>query len=132
MGTDRNGNEVKSLIDMVLVKKEMLKFVMDVKAVRGLGMGISDHYIVLCKIVFVGAWMERKEKRTEMGRIRSEKLREQICKDEYVMTLETIVVEWEQMEIEQVWEQVKEAVVVSAKEVCGCVKIGGRNVNSEL
>ena len=72
VGTDRNGNEVKSLIDLVLVKKEMLKYVMDVKAVRGMGMGISDNYIVLCKIVFVGAWMEKKDRRTEMGRIRSE------------------------------------------------------------
>ena len=29
---DRNGTEVKSLIDLVLVNKEMLKYVMDVKS----------------------------------------------------------------------------------------------------
>ena len=40
-------------------------------------------------------------------------------------------VECEQVETEQIWEQMKEAVVSSAKEVCGCAKVGSKNVNSE-
>ena len=41
--------EVKSMIYLVLVRKDMLCFVQDVRTVRGLGQGISDHYVVLCK-----------------------------------------------------------------------------------
>jgi hypothetical protein len=132
VGKSRDGTEVKSMIDLVLVKKDMLKYVMDVKSVRGLRMGISDHYIVLCKIKFVGAWMGRKVRRVEKGRIRSEKLSEQGSKEEYVVKLMNKEVECEQNGIEQVWKEVKEAVIGSAKEVCGCVKIGGRNDKSEL
>src|SRR5678815_4748263 len=76
VGVGRDGIEVKSMIDFVLVKK-MLKHVLDVKSVRGLGIGLSDHYVVLCKIKLVGAWMERKVIRMEVGKIKSEKLSEQ-------------------------------------------------------
>ena len=132
VGTGRDGTEVKSLIDVVLVKKEMLKYVMDVKSVRGMGMGISDHYIVLCKIKFVGAWMEKKGRGMEVGRIRSERLSEQSCKEEYSRILVSREVVCGEGDFERVWKQVKEAVVGSAKEVCGCVKIGNMNVKSEL
>ena len=49
----QDGVEVKNMIDLVLVKKDMLRFVQDVKAVRGKGRGILDHYVVLCKVRFV-------------------------------------------------------------------------------
>ena len=49
--------KVKSMIDLVLVKKDMLHFVQDVRAVRGMRQGISDHYIVLCKIKVV--WISK-------------------------------------------------------------------------
>ena len=38
----------------------------------------------------------------------------------------------EQQSIEEVWLQMKDTLVNNAKEVCGCVKIGGGRVNSEL
>ena len=37
--------EIKSTIDLVLVKRGMLGFVQDVRAVRGMGCGLSDHYV---------------------------------------------------------------------------------------
>ena len=37
----------------VLVKKDMLQFVQDVRAVRGMGRGISDHHVLLCKVRLV-------------------------------------------------------------------------------
>ena len=43
--------EVKSMIDLVLVKKDMLHFVQDVRGVRGMGQGISDHHAVMCSQV---------------------------------------------------------------------------------
>ena len=46
----------------------------DVRAVRGMGRGLSDHYVVLRKVV--GAWIKRREVVIGTRRIRSEKLRE--------------------------------------------------------
>ena len=64
------------MIDQVLVKKEMLRFVQHVRAVRGMGRGISDHHFVLCKVRLVGTWIKRREVVDGFRRTRSEKLRE--------------------------------------------------------
>ena len=50
----QEGVEVKSMLDLVLVKKNMLRFVQDVRPVRGMGRGISDYHVVLCKVRLVG------------------------------------------------------------------------------
>ena len=47
--------EVKSIIDLVLVKKYTLCFVQDVRAVRGMGRSFSHHHVVLCYVRLVGA-----------------------------------------------------------------------------
>ena len=39
------GVEVKSMIDLVVVKMEMLHYVQDLRVVRGMGRGLSDHYV---------------------------------------------------------------------------------------
>ena len=70
-----DGVEVKSMI-IVLVKKDMLHFVQDVRAVRGMGQGISDHHIVMCKVRLVGMWIKRRKVVGGIRKIRSEKLRE--------------------------------------------------------
>ena len=49
------------MIDLVLVKKDMLLYVQDVWAVRGMGGGLSDHHIVLCKVRVVRAWIKWRE-----------------------------------------------------------------------
>ena len=46
--------ELKSKIDLVLVKKDMLRFVQDVRAVRGIGRDISDYHVVIFKVRIVG------------------------------------------------------------------------------
>ena len=50
----QDGVEVKSMIDLVLVKKDILRFVQDMRSVKEMGRGISDHYVVLCKVRLVG------------------------------------------------------------------------------
>ena len=65
--------------------------------------------------------MEKKEIRKEVGRIKSEKLNEQGCKEKYVRTLVNKSVECEQDGTEQIWTRMKDALVSSAREVCGCV-----------
>ena len=54
MARGQDGVEVKGIIDLVLVKKDMMCFVQEVRAVRGMGQGISDHHVVLCKVRLVG------------------------------------------------------------------------------
>ena len=46
----RDSVEIKSMIDLVLVKRAMLQYVQDVRVVRGMGHGLSDHHLVLCKV----------------------------------------------------------------------------------
>ena len=43
----RDGVESKNVIDLVLVKKNMMKYLY---IVRGYGMGLSDHSVVLLKV----------------------------------------------------------------------------------
>ena len=62
------------MIDLVLVKKAMLCYVQDVRAVRGMGRGLSDHHVVLCKVRLVGTWIKRRKVVNGARRIRSEKL----------------------------------------------------------
>ena len=63
------------MIDLVLVKRDMLRHVQDVRAERGMRRGLSNHYVVLCKVRLVGAWIRRREVVGGVRRIRSEKLR---------------------------------------------------------
>ena len=43
----QDGVEVKSMIDLELVKKDILRYVQDVRAVRAMGRGLSDHHVIL-------------------------------------------------------------------------------------
>ena len=60
MEEGQGGVEIKSMIDLVLVKRDMLRYVQDVSAVRGMGRELSDHYVVLCKVRLGGTWIKRK------------------------------------------------------------------------
>ena len=42
------------MTDLVFVKKDMLRFVNDVRVARGMGRGISDCHVVLCKVRLIG------------------------------------------------------------------------------
>ena len=42
--------EVKGLIDLLLVKKDMLRYVQDVKSMRGVRRDLSDHHVLMCKV----------------------------------------------------------------------------------
>ena len=55
-------------------------------------------------------------------RIRSEKLREHQYREEYARFLERKSVEWDrENNVKHMWKQVKQAMVESAREVCGSV-----------
>ena len=55
----RDGVEVNIMIDLVLVRKVMLRYVQDVRKVKGMGRGLSDHHILLCKVRLLGTWIKR-------------------------------------------------------------------------
>ena len=80
--------EIKSMIDLVLVKRDMLRYVQDVRAVGGMGRGLSDHHVVLCKVRLVGTWIKRREVVIVARRIRSKKLREHQHRERYARSLE--------------------------------------------
>ena len=46
MARGQNVVEIKSMIDLVLVNRGKLPYVQDVKAVRGMGLGLSDHHVM--------------------------------------------------------------------------------------
>ena len=80
----QDGVEVKSIIDLVLVKKDMLRYMQNVRAVRGMGRGFSDHHVVLCKVMLVRTWIKRRDGIVSTMRIRSEKMREHQYREGYV------------------------------------------------
>ena len=41
----QDGVEINSMIDLGLVKRDMLYYVQDVRAVRRMGQGLSDHVV---------------------------------------------------------------------------------------
>ena len=84
----QDGVELKSMIDLVLVNKYMLHYVQNVRAVRGLGRGLSDHHVALCKVRLVGTWIKRRVVEDGARRIRSEKLSENQYGEEYSRSLE--------------------------------------------
>ena len=64
--------ELMIMIGLVLVKKDMLRYVQYVRAVRGMGRFFSDHLAVLCKNKLVSAWVKRREVVVGVRGIRSE------------------------------------------------------------
>ena len=89
------------MIDLVPVKRDMLRYVQDMRVVTGM----------------VGAWIKRKEVVVRTRRIRREKLREYQYREGYVRSFEGKGVEWNgSNNIEHMSEQVKWAMVERAKE----------------
>ena len=72
---------------MVRVKRDMLRHVKDVRAVRGMRRVLSDHYVVLCKVKLVGARMKRRELVVGARRIRCEKRRKHQYREGYTRSL---------------------------------------------
>ena len=60
------------MIDLVLVKRNILRYAQDMRAVRETERGLLDHHVVLCKVRLVGVWIKRKEVVVGARRIRRE------------------------------------------------------------
>ena len=62
---------------------------------REMGRCLSDHYVVLCKVRLIEAWIKRREVVIGARGIRSEKLREHQYREGYDRSLEGEGVEWD-------------------------------------
>ena len=58
----RYGVMSKSMTDFVLVKREMLRWIHDIKCMRGLSGGVSDHLIVLCRVKLDFEWTRQNRR----------------------------------------------------------------------
>ena len=56
----QGGVKIKSMIYLTLLKRDTVRYVHDIRAVRGMRRGLSDHHVVLCKVSLVGAWTVRR------------------------------------------------------------------------
>ena len=45
----RDGVEIKIMIDLVLVNRDMLRYMQDERVVKGMGHNLSEHYVVCVK-----------------------------------------------------------------------------------
>ena len=75
---------IESMIDLVLVKRDMLQYV---RMVREMGRSLSDHHVALCKVRFVGTWIKRRKVVVGATRFRSRKLREHQYREGYMLGL---------------------------------------------
>ena len=82
------------MIYLVLVKKDMLQYVLNGRAVRGRERVFSDHHVDMCKVRLIRAWIKRREMVCEATRIRSEKPREHQHREGYARSLEKRGEEW--------------------------------------
>ena len=76
------------MINLVLLKKEMLRFVQDVRSVREVERGILDHHVEMCKVRLVGIWIKRREVVDGAMRIKSENLKGHECREGYARSHE--------------------------------------------
>ena len=121
------------MIELVLVKKDILRYVQDVGTVRGMGRGFSDHHVIMCKVRLVNAWIKRREVVSGVERIRNEKLKEQQYVKGSARCLETKRVELDLgRNFEQMWEQVERAMINSVGEVLGSVRGGGMEKHKKI
>ena len=113
---DQDRVEMKSMKDLVLVKRHMLRYV---RAVKGMGQGLSDHHMVLCKVRLIGAWTKIRDGGFGSQRIRNEKLREYLYREGYIKSFEGERIEGDGDNVKHMGEQVIQAMVESAREVEG-------------
>ena len=84
----------------------------------------------LCGTCKVRVWIKGREVLVRARRIRSEKLREHY-REGYARSHEGKGIEWYGDDnVEHIWEQVKWAMVESAREVCDSVRVGEKTTKS--
>ena len=132
-GMSRIGGERrdKALMDYVLISSKDKERLLDVKVLRGVHGGMSDHFLVEGKLKVRYKW----EKRREGGSGREMIKLSEFAKEEKVLEFQGKLEEkWEGVRgsgwrgVEEEWVSFKETVCKSAVEVCGMRRVGGRGI----
>ena len=118
----------KALMDYVLVSRKVLHRLLDVRVLRGVGSGMSDHFLVEGRLRVGG----RMRMNRRMGESRlTLKVSEFEKRDRCVEYQARIASEWEVIkeqevgDVEKEWQRFKSVVVKCAEDVCGMRRVGG-------
>ncbi|CAG4937324.1 unnamed protein product [Parnassius apollo] len=126
------------MIDFITVNERMRSAVVDPRVYRGSNEG-TDHYLVLCRIRgLFRRWRHRTSvSTTALQRIRIERLQDEDVKDkckcrlrENISNLDELCVN--ELDLENVWHNVKKGLVDAATEVCGVSKRTNERKDSTL
>ena len=125
--SDINGEG--ALLDYVLVKGKDRVRLVDVNVLRGVGGGLSDHYLVEAKSKMGTSWKRDRTEKVKMKEVvRVSRLEGDVENEEYKLLIEE---KWRLVKVEvvdgvkQEWERMKKCVVDAAKRVCGTRKVNG-------
>lgn len=126
---ERMGGDDKALMDYVLVRKRDKSSMTDVNVFRGAARGVSDHYLVVCKMKLRGKVYMRRVNAPEKMVTRVSELAKDECKRRYG---ERISYEWarvkdlESQGVDEEWMRLRDVVCNVGREVCGTRKVGGK------
>ena len=118
----------KALMDYVLVSRKVFHRLLDVRVLRGVGGGISDHFLVEGRLRVGGR--VRRNRRIGESRL-TLKVSEFEKRDRCVEYQARIASEWEVIkeqevgDVEKEWQRFKGVVVKCADDVCGMRRVGG-------
>ena len=117
----------RALMDYVLICKRLIGRLKDVHVLRGVGKGISDHFLIETKLEVAKEWRNKKGgSRREVVKV--EELNKEEKEREYK---EKMRVEYEEVRkrevgnVEEEWKMFKDSVMRNASEVCGKRRVGG-------
>ncbi|CAK1588972.1 unnamed protein product, partial [Parnassius mnemosyne] len=118
----------RSMIDFIIVDERMRSAVVDTRVYRGSNVG-TDHYLVLCRINgLFRRWRHRTSvSTTALQRIRIERLQDEGVKEKYKCRLRQNISGLNELcmndlELKNVWNNIKKVLVDAATEVCGVSK----------
>lgn len=83
----RNG---RSLIDCMIVEREILRYVCDIKVLQELCGGVSDHMIVLRKVRLRDAWRPERPRKVVGGRLKVRELHKREVIEEHRSKVERL------------------------------------------
>ncbi|KAJ0183431.1 hypothetical protein K1T71_001407 [Dendrolimus kikuchii] len=119
-------NDQKSMIDLILIESHLRNTIMDTRAYRGPTLE-TDHYLVISR--FVGLFKKWRHWRVrtnfgELERIKCKKLEDVSVRSMYARLVEERLAkaDFSDLDVDNDWDSMKESIVESAKEACGCAK----------
>ena len=90
-------NDLKSLLDLIVVQEEDRNKILDVNVLQEAERGISDHHLMIIKMRSLSRWTGRMVNMEDRYEIKVSELRKVICKTEYEDKMKQ---RWERVRVE--------------------------------